>query len=510
MERLYYDIPTSELDGSTEALPTGHGLPELVAPRYFAGQLLTDRDLTVLLDYTRERLGLDRYRDGWGVACGLGVGLDASSSERVIVGPGYALGPRGDDLVLRKAVPVDLGESCRDATPAEDSVEAVWVGGQAIPRCDLRAVDLYIRARRVPFDPQPGLDSCSEREPCHDARTLETVAFEAVPGRVHGDPQRAAARRWRRRWMETWAVVWAFRKTFRGCWPPCSDCLPGDKVKRWFLDWIAGHPLFQLAWIADRIECLPARDFDETVSSQFLFWLVQDARLRLVSQTDACRSCGGAEAEGFESGIEELCFGVPLARIWMRDDNEACSVIQIDTFPPYRRPLGLDVWPAPPGKVNLGQTIWMRWGEARDRLAALGVAVDKPEVIQLPRGFRDLVRKLRSRLFAAPDAAAPPVHPWLIEEGLGLPPDGRVVAFAPCGKPEEDDTDEELVPEEAAPGDAGTEQEPDGDGDRDPLADSTPGGFGRPGRPGGERPGPERPGPESPGGASSGPGGIET
>jgi len=494
MERLYYDIPTSELDGSAEALPTGHGLPELVAPRYFAGQLLTDRDLTVLLDYTRERLGLARHRDGWGVACGLGVGLDASRPERVIVGPGYALGPGGNDLVLRKAVPVDLGESCRDAVPAEDSVEAVWVGGQAIPRCDLRAVDLYIHTRRVPFDPQPGLDACSEHEPCHDARTLETVAFEAVPGRVHGDPQRAAARRWRRRWLETWAVVRAFRKAFPGCWPPCSDCLPGDKVKRWFLDWIASHPLFQLAWIADRIECLPARDFDETVSSQLLFWLVQDARLRLVSQTDGCRSCDRAEAEELEhgksqtSGIEELCHGVPLARIWMKDDDGACSVVQIDTFPPYRRPLGRDVWPAPPGKVNLAQTIWMRWGEARERLAALGMTVDKPEVIQLPRSFRELVRKLGSRLFAAPGATDHPPLPRLIEEGLGLPPSGRVVAFGLGHKPDEDAVPEDLVPEKEAADEAGSGREP----------------------PGPERPDRERPEPESPGDPGFAPGGIES
>ena len=45
----------------------------LVRPNFFCGQLLTDADLTAVVEWTRRRLVLSRYRDGWGIACGLHV-----------------------------------------------------------------------------------------------------------------------------------------------------------------------------------------------------------------------------------------------------------------------------------------------------------------------------------------------------------------------------------------------------------------------------------------------------
>ena len=232
------------------------------------------------------------------------------------------------------------------------------------------------------------------------------------------------------------------------------------------------------------------------------------ARLRFTA-TGYCRGTTTASGVNVRSGIAAAD----------PDLLPVGSVVQIDSFPPYRRPLGRDVWPAPRGKVNLGQTIWMRWGEARERLAALGVMGDKPEVIQLPRSFRELVRKLGSRLFAAPGAIDHPPLPRLIEEGLGLPPSGRVVAFGLSHKPEEDAIPEDLVPEEEAAGEAGAGRELDADRDREPLGDTGPDVSGPrrpdreqpdPERPRPERPDRERPGPESPGGAGSVPGGIET
>src|SRR5262245_23322315 len=49
------------------------GLPELLRPRFFPGQLLTDRDLSDLVSWVESRLRLERLREGWGVVCGLAV-----------------------------------------------------------------------------------------------------------------------------------------------------------------------------------------------------------------------------------------------------------------------------------------------------------------------------------------------------------------------------------------------------------------------------------------------------
>ena len=83
----------------------------LEAPLFFTGELLTAQDLDAIVRYTRGRLALDRYRDGWGVVCGLGVGLDPGCSRRVVVGCGYAVGPQGNDILVPAPAPF-VGPIC--------------------------------------------------------------------------------------------------------------------------------------------------------------------------------------------------------------------------------------------------------------------------------------------------------------------------------------------------------------------------------------------------------------
>ena len=86
-----------------------------VRPRFFAGQLLTEDDLTALADYTtaKDRLH-NRYLFGAGVVCGLWVSCDPCGGSTVTVQPGYALDCCGNDLVLRCAATLDVNAMIRD------------------------------------------------------------------------------------------------------------------------------------------------------------------------------------------------------------------------------------------------------------------------------------------------------------------------------------------------------------------------------------------------------------
>lgn len=63
--------------------PSCGGLECLCRPRFFPGQLLTDRDLNLLTRYIVEKNKLhNRYLHGWGVACGLEVTCDPATRSR--------------------------------------------------------------------------------------------------------------------------------------------------------------------------------------------------------------------------------------------------------------------------------------------------------------------------------------------------------------------------------------------------------------------------------------------
>jgi hypothetical protein len=96
------------------------GLECLCRSRFFAGQLLTDEDLTRLDSYIRAKNRLhNRYLVGWGVACGLEVVCNPCDGT-VAVRPGYALSPCGDDIVVCNETSVDvcsLIQQCKTREP---------------------------------------------------------------------------------------------------------------------------------------------------------------------------------------------------------------------------------------------------------------------------------------------------------------------------------------------------------------------------------------------------------
>ena len=88
--------------------PVCTGLQTFVRPRFFAGQLLTDSELTALTTYVVDKQRLHNvYLHGWGVACGLQVECDGCGPG-VLVRPGYAIDPCGYDIVAPAPVSVDV------------------------------------------------------------------------------------------------------------------------------------------------------------------------------------------------------------------------------------------------------------------------------------------------------------------------------------------------------------------------------------------------------------------
>lgn len=132
---------TTPCDEPLRPCPACGGLECLCRPRFFAGQLLTDEDLTRLDHYIVAKNKLrNRYLHGTGVVCGLEV--VCHPCNMVAVHPGFAISPCGEDIVVCDEQVVDvcaLISACRkpkrdDCAPidaprkdaCEDTIEK-WV-----------------------------------------------------------------------------------------------------------------------------------------------------------------------------------------------------------------------------------------------------------------------------------------------------------------------------------------------------------------------------------------------
>jgi hypothetical protein len=85
----------------------------LKRPRFEPADVLGAADLAAEQEWRRQRFRRhDRILHGWGVVCGLLVvpALRPSRPWAVVVCPGYALGPYGDEIIVGGAAVVDLRE----------------------------------------------------------------------------------------------------------------------------------------------------------------------------------------------------------------------------------------------------------------------------------------------------------------------------------------------------------------------------------------------------------------
>jgi hypothetical protein len=88
--------------------------------RYYPRQLMTADDMRAEQEYFLERMRRhNRFLHGWGIVCGLSVKPAATAEKpwRVVVCPGFALSPEGDEIYVPVEVPFDLARPSSTEEP---------------------------------------------------------------------------------------------------------------------------------------------------------------------------------------------------------------------------------------------------------------------------------------------------------------------------------------------------------------------------------------------------------
>lgn len=130
-----------------------------VRPRFFAGQLLTEDDLSLLVEYVTGKTRLqNRMVSGPGVVCGLEVSCDPCGGGTVMVHPGHAIDCSGNDIVLSCKEKVDVAALVR-----EMRVSSLGVDCGEPCEDDQRHYGLYVRYEETPAEP---VAPYATEEPC--------------------------------------------------------------------------------------------------------------------------------------------------------------------------------------------------------------------------------------------------------------------------------------------------------------------------------------------------------
>jgi hypothetical protein len=153
-----------------------HGLERV---RYFPRQLLAADDMRTEQEYFRQRQRrFNRLMMGWGVVCGLEVQADPKDHDVLIVCPGYALGPWGDEIYVPERVTLDL-ERClvRETDPC--------VPRRAAPRPGTaNAITAYVAIKYTECPSRPvrttPVDCGCDETGCDYSRIRDGFALECL------------------------------------------------------------------------------------------------------------------------------------------------------------------------------------------------------------------------------------------------------------------------------------------------------------------------------------------
>jgi len=383
----------------------------LTRPNFYAGQLLTDQNLKDMVDWVQSKSALDRFRDGWGVACGLDVSIGHKPKEyaRVYVASGYAIDCCGRDIVVCDPIwhdfPCDAADDpCCCPKKKPDPVEGGPDGELGcIPFKELRAFDLCLKHDERLTGGQRAMSrgDCKPMSECQYTRVRES-------GKLYA----------------------------KEVTTPCQDgdAKVDEKYRRQLKDYIeqlqknASSPKALLAFIENKLttfrfveDCLyklirSKDDPPKRWSVGPLFYIVQDFRNRFFECLCDCCSDNACVGDG-----------VALARVWVWDHREKdcriCKVVYIDAYPPYRRLLARDCYPADPGCINLSQHIWRRTLDVQLELSRKGFRNVRTAVFH-PSDAMDLADNPDKDVVCAPNGSDLVIHS--IKDHCGQE---RVVAF---------------------------------------------------------------------------------
>jgi hypothetical protein len=189
---------------------TNTNSPGIERPLYFQGLVLTARDFVDEQNYFRQKLRRhNRLLHGWGVVCGLRV-TPAKDGCAVIVSPGYALDPCGDEILVEEEVPLRLpiqGHDVVDELSRSPVEEAVCPDG---------AWYVAIRYAEIPTQFVPVLGEPGETNGMQPSRVRETYELCALATSPALPPNSVAGKQ-------------------RGRRPAAVDCppCPPDPGERW-------------------------------------------------------------------------------------------------------------------------------------------------------------------------------------------------------------------------------------------------------------------------------------
>jgi hypothetical protein len=137
--------------------------------------MITPGDLTLEADYFRGRLRRhNRLLHGWGVVCGAlvcrapGKPGEGPLADKVVVGPGYILGPYGDEIVIAEPKVIDLHAA--PGSPNGDDMDDPWCAPVQKPRTVRRYVAVKYKEKPArPVRVTPMGCGC-EDTPCEHSR----------------------------------------------------------------------------------------------------------------------------------------------------------------------------------------------------------------------------------------------------------------------------------------------------------------------------------------------------
>lgn len=353
-------------------------------PVFRAGQLLSDADLRDLAGWASDRFALDRFRDGWGVVSGLEV-RPVPGQPKVVVQPGLALLPNGEDLVIPEPQTVDLAdpnveESCNSPRvesggTKKGAMTFVVFGKFQVPRDEIRVIDLSLASSDLLSRPLP-------------IRRLEDLGSDSVAARI---PTRSSLEprwilrpgRWKDRddepgatWLEPYTQWQTNFTSFLKTWQATGNA--ADKVAKLRERVVNGNspglqelnlglPLF--AFVVDWLDELKASSTESSTTTlwQIVFAVLMDERARAI---EAASRAAIVRPES-----------VPLGRVLLRAPSPRTAnwrALFVLDNPPYRRPIMIDdSYPAPPGKFNLARWLGRPVSELRPGDKSLELTLDE-------------------------------------------------------------------------------------------------------------------------------------
>jgi hypothetical protein len=274
----------------------------------------------------------------------------------------------GNDIILCRDATLDLScccippsNPCNNRTPAPQQPpgdETVSFGPLQLPKSQVQAVDIMVRYSETQSDPRTGLarGGCSGSTACEYTRTQESYQLYCTVANGCDDPSTKLTDDWFNGYTDGLNRLLETLGTF----------VPGDDARKSLgrlILWLKQHPPQVFCFIGEqlcdlqRMDELPEHWFDDIV-----FWIIQDWRNEYFRC--ACAGCGPDT-------------GVRLARVWLwrRKDNQQkdrCSVVYINAYPPFRRPVIRDCWPVPSDAVTLAPYIWQTVDSSKGPIQQLG------------------------------------------------------------------------------------------------------------------------------------------